>query len=60
MKGLAYSVPEAYQQHNTYAIARINCEAESQMFEDALNQAMRNQQKMDDKRLIFCGFLRKK
>ena len=50
MKGLAYSVPESSQQHTTYAIARIDCEAESPMFENALNQAMKNQQKMDEKR----------
>ena len=57
MKGLAYSVPEASQQHTTYAIARIKCEAGSQMFEDVLNQAMRNQQKMDEKRLLLCSVI---
>ena len=46
MKNLACSIPESSQQH--YAMARINCEAESKMFEDALNQAMRNQPEIDE------------
>ena len=57
MKGLADSVPESSQQHTTYAIARINCEEESQMFENALNQAMRNQQKIHEKRLFLCSVI---
>ena len=48
-KGLTYSVPETYQLPTTYAVACINYEAENRRFEDALNKAMRNQQKMDDK-----------
>ena len=35
-------------------MARINCEAESKMFENALNQAMRNQQKMDEKEFVYA------
>ena len=50
MKNLACSIPESSQQH--YAMARINCEAESKMFENALNQAMRNHQEMDEKKII--------
>ena len=55
MKNLACSIPESSQQH--YAMARINCEAESKMFEDALNQATRNQQKMNEHRLFLCSVI---
>ena len=51
-KNLACSIPESSQQH--YAMARINCEAESKMFEDALNQAMRNQQKIDENKYVYA------
>ena len=55
MKNLACSIPESSQQH--YAMARINCEAESKMFEDALNQAMRNQQKTNENILFLCSVI---
>ena len=54
-KGLIHLVPEASQQSIVFAVARIDDEAEDQTFEDVLNEALRNQQKNDEKRLFVCS-----
>ena len=53
IRGLVHLTPEASQQHLAYAVARIDDEAEGKKFEDALNKAMRNQQKMDGERFFM-------